>query len=256
MDWILNPDIWLSLLTLTALEVVLGIDNLVFIAVLVEKLPPEQRPLARRLGIGAALLSRLLLLATLSWIIGLTAPIFELLGQPVSWRDLILIAGGFFLLYKATHEIHDSLEGDEGSASARVRASFASVVTQIAILDIVFSLDSVITAVGMANEIWVMVTAIVIAVVIMLAAAAPVSGFVRRHPTVKMLALAFLLLIGTTLIADGFGVHVPKGYIYTAMGFSVFVEVLNMLYRRRAKPLHLRQAYAEETADKGAPPSK
>ena len=255
MDWILNPDIRLSLLTLTALEIVLGIDNLVFIAVLVEKLPLAQRALARRLGIGAALVTRLLLLATISWIIGLTAPIFDLLGQPISWRDLILIAGGFFLLYKATHEIHDSLEGDEGRASARVSASFASVVTQIAILDIVFSLDSVITAVGMANEVWVMVTAIVIAVVIMLAAAAPVSGFVRRHPTVKMLALAFLLLIGTTLIADGFGVHVPKGYIYTAMGFSVFVEVLNVLRRRRAKPVHLRQAYAE-SGDKASSPPK
>ncbi len=254
MDWILNPDIWLSLLTLTALEIVLGIDNLVFIAVLVEKLPPEQRALARRLGIGAALATRLLLLATISWIIGLTAPIFDLIGQPVSWRDLILIAGGFFLLYKATHEIHVSLESDEGSASARIGASFASVVTQIAILDIVFSLDSVITAVGMANEVWVMVTAIVIAMVIMLAAAAPVSGFVRRHPTVKMLALAFLLLIGTTLIADGFGVHVPRGYIYAAMGFSVFVEVLNMLYRRQVKPVHLRRAYAE-TGDKKTPPA-
>jgi predicted tellurium resistance membrane protein TerC len=244
MEWLANPEIWLSLLTLTALEIVLGIDNLVFIAVLVEKLPPQQRAAARRLGIAMALITRLLLLTVIAWIVGLTAPIFEVLGHAVSWRDIILIAGGLFLLYKATHEIHDSLEGEEGEASARIHATFAAVVTQIAILDIVFSLDSVITAVGMADEIWVMATAIIIAVIIMLAASGPVSGFVQRHPTVKMLALAFLLLIGTTLIADGFGVHVPKGYIYAAMGFSVFVEALNLLQRRRPKPVHLRQPYA------------
>ncbi len=251
MEWLANPEIWLSLLTLTALEIVLGIDNLVFIAVLVEKLPPEQRTAARRLGIAMALITRLLLLTVIAWIVGLTAPIFEVLGHPVSWRDIILIAGGLFLLYKATHEIHDSLEGEEGEASARVHATFAAVVTQIAILDIIFSLDSVITAVGMADEIWVMATAIIIAVIIMLAASGPVSGFVQRHPTVKMLALAFLLLIGTTLIADGFGVHLPKGYIYAAMGFSVFVEALNLVQRRRAKPAHLRQRYAKTPAGGG-----
>ncbi len=244
MEWLADPQVWLSLLTLTTLEIVLGIDNLVFIAVLVEKLPVAQQATARRVGIALALITRLMLLSVIAWIIGLTAPVLSLFGQGFSWRDIILIAGGLFLLYKGTTEIHDKLEGEEGEASAKVQAAFAAVVLQIAVLDIVFSLDSVITAVGMADHIWIMVTAVVVAVIIMLIASGPVSGFVSRHPTVKMLALSFLLLIGMTLIADGFGVHIPKGYIYAAMGFSVFVESLNLLVRRRRKPIHLRQSYS------------
>lgn len=247
MEWLADPQIWLSLLTLTTLEIVLGIDNLVFIAVLVEKLPEARRATARRLGIAMALITRLMLLSVIAWIIGLTAPVFEIFDQAFSWRDIILVAGGLFLLYKGTAEIHDKLEGEEGESSARVQATFAAVVVQIAILDIVFSLDSVITAVGMADHLWIMVTAVVIAVVIMLIASGPVSSFVSRHPTVKMLALSFLLLIGMTLVADGFGVHIPKGYIYAAMGFSVLVEALNLLARRRARrPVHLRQTYSAE----------
>lgn len=253
MDWLLNPDIWLSLLTLTALEIVLGIDNLVFIAVLVGKLPKAQRPKAQRLGIIMALIPRLLLILAIAWIIGLTQPLFHLFGHGFSGKDLVLFAGGLFLLYKATHEIHDSLEGDDGHSSAKVLASMAAVVTQIALLNLVFSIDSVVTAIGMANEIWVMAVAIILSMAVMLAAAGPVAGFVERHPTVKMLALSFLILIGTTLMADAFGVHVPKGYIYAAMGFSVFVEALNMAHRRRAKPVHLRHAYAED-AGKESPP--
>ena len=246
MDALTDPQIWLSLLTLTVLEIVLGIDNLVFSAVLVQKLPADRQATARRLGIGFALVSRLALLLALSWVIGLTAPVLDVFGHPLSWRDIILVVGGLFLLYKATSEIHHSLEGEPGDRSARVHASVGAVVGQIAILDVVFSLDSVITAVGMANQLWVMATAVVIAVAIMLLAAGSVSAFVDRHPTVKMLALSFLLLIGTTLIADGFGVHVPKGYIYAAMGFSVFVEMLNLVARRKkVEPVQLRPPYAE-----------
>ena len=250
MEWLADPQIWLSLLTLTTLEIVLGIDNLVFIAVLVEKLPAQQQATARRVGIALALITRLMLLSAIAWIIGLVEPVLSAFGQGFSWRDIILIAGGLFLLYKGTAEIHDKLEGEEGEASGRVQAKFAAVVIQIAILDIVFSLDSVITAVGMADHLWIMVTAVIIAVIIMLIASGPVSGFVSRHPTVKMLALSFLLLIGMTLIADGFGVHIPKGYIYAAMGFSVFVEGLNLLARRRrVKPVHLRQSYHSDKPD-------
>jgi predicted tellurium resistance membrane protein TerC len=250
-----DPQIWLSLLTLTVLEIVLGIDNIVFIAVLTQRLPPERQSAARRLGIAMALVTRLMLLFVISWVIGLTAPLFELFDHAVSWRDIILVAGGAFLIYKATHEIHESLEGEEEAENtAHVAAGFAAVVAQIAVLDIIFSLDSVITAVGMADHIWVMVTAIVIAMVIMLVSAGPVADFVQRHPTVKMLALSFLLLIGMALMADGAGFHIPKGYIYAAMGFSIFVEALNLLARRRrrerkAGPVHLRQRYGQAGED-------
>jgi predicted tellurium resistance membrane protein TerC len=236
MGWLTDPQIWASLVTLTALEIVLGIDNLVFIAIVAGRLPPERQNRARRVGLALALITRLVLLASIVWIIGLTRPVFELFGQPVSWRDIVLIAGGLFLLYKGTREIHQGLEGDGQTAGAGGgRTSFAGVVVQIMVLDIVFSLDSVITAVGMANTLWVMAAAIVIAVAIMLVASKPLADFVERHPTVKMLALSFLLLIGMTLVADGAGFDVPKGYIYAAIGFSVAVETLNQFAARRRK---------------------
>jgi len=236
MDWLSDPQIWASLLTLTALEIILGIDNLVFIAILAGRLPAAQQAQARLVGLALALLTRLVLLASIAWIIGLTRPLFEVFGHAVSWRDIILVAGGFFLLYKGTSEIHRRLEGDAPTGeTGGARASFTGIVVQIMLLDMVFSLDSVITAVGMANHLWVMATAIVLAVVIMLAASGPLATFVERHPTVKMLALSFLLLIGMTLIADGAGFHVPKGYIYAAIGFSVAVEALNQLAARRSR---------------------
>jgi predicted tellurium resistance membrane protein TerC len=234
MDWLGDAQIWASLLTLTALEIVLGIDNLVFITILAGRLPPERQSRARQMGLGLALITRLALLGSIAWIVGLTQPLFELFGHPVSWRDIILIGGGLFLIYKGTHEIHQRLEGEAAKEPrGRVRTSFSGTIAQIVLLDIVFSLDSVITAVGMANQFWVMATAVVIAVLIMLGASGPVSAFVNRHPTVKMLALSFLLLIGMTLVADGAGIHVPKGYIYAAIGFSVMVEALNQLAARR-----------------------
>jgi len=236
MDWLTDPGLWASLLTLTALEIVLGVDNLVFIAILAGRLPAEQQNRARQVGLTLALATRLGLLASIAWIISLTQPLFALFGHAVSWRDIVLLAGGLFLLYKGTREIHHVLEGDEpeGEAEhANRRTSFAGVVTQIMLLDIVFSLDSVVTAVGMANTLWVMASAIVIAVVIMLVASGPLANFIQRYPTVKMLALSFLMLIGMTLIADGAGFHVPKEYIYTAIVFSVGVEALNQLAARR-----------------------
>jgi predicted tellurium resistance membrane protein TerC len=236
MEWLADPQLWASLVTLTALEIVLGIDNLVFIAILVGRLPEDRRDMARRLGLGLAVLTRLALLASIAWIIGLTTPVFELFDRGFSWRDTILIAGGLFLLYKGTREIHERLEGEpEAAGAARVAAGFAGVIAQILILDIVFSLDSVITAVGMANELWVMAAAVIIAVLIMIAASGPLAAFIERHPTIKMLALSFLLLIGTTLIADGVGFHVPRGYIYAAIGFSVLVEALNQVAARRRR---------------------
>jgi predicted tellurium resistance membrane protein TerC len=237
VDWLSDPQIWASLLTLTALEIVLGIDNLLFIAILTDRLPAARQNLARQLGLALALVTRLALLASIAWIIGFTRPLFEPFGHAVSLRDIILIGGGFFLLYKGTHEIHRLLEDDAPrNEASRARTSFGAVIVQIMLLDMAFSLDSVITAVGMANEFWVMATAITIAVAIMLGAAGPVSGFVNRHPTVKMLALSFLLLIGMTLVADGLGFHVPKGYIYAAISFSVAVEFLNQLVTRRRRP--------------------
>jgi len=246
MTWITSPEAWLGLLTLTVLEIVLGIDNIIFISILAGKLPVEQQPRARRAGLLGAMVTRIALLAALAWIIRLTAPLFYLLGRPFSGRDLILIAGGLFLLAKSTREIHEGLEGDSGRSSTAVRASFAAVVGQIMLLDIVFSLDSVITAVGMARHLAVMIAAVVLAVGVMLFAAPPISRFVHQHPTIKMLALSFLLMIGVSLIADGFGQHIAKGYIYFAMGFSVFVELLNIRVRSRSAPVQLREAYTKE----------
>jgi predicted tellurium resistance membrane protein TerC len=259
VDLLLNPEVWVAFLTLLALEIVLGIDNIVFISILVDKLPEQQQALARRLGLGMALLMRIVLLLSLSWVIGLTAPLFTVLGQEISGRDLILILGGLFLLGKSTYEIHENLEGEEGHSSARVRATFASVLVQIVLLDIVFSLDSVITAVGMVNEVSVMIAAVTVAILVMLVSAEAVSGLVNRHPTLKMLALSFLLLIGLALLLEGFDQHIPKGYIYFAMGFSVFVELLNIRVRRRREArshpveLHRRYARAQEGSDSSRP---
>lgn len=234
MDWIANPDIWLSLATLTALEVVLGIDNLVMIAILAGKLPPERQSAARKVGLAVALITRLLLLFTLSWLAGLTAPLFSVFGHGISWRDIVLLVGGAFLIAKATHEIYALTEIHEThTGPTRVHAAFTAVVIQIALLDLVFSFDSVITAVGMAQHIEVMVAAIVIAMAVMLLASDVTSRFIMRNPSVKMLALSFLILIGTMLVADGMGFHVPKGYLYFAMAFALLVEVLNMAVRRR-----------------------
>ncbi len=247
MGWLADPQAWVSLLTLTLLEVVLGIDNLIFVSILAGRLPPAQQARARQIGLALALATRLVLLAAISWITRLTAPVFAVAGHDVSWRDLVLIGGGLFLVYKGTQEIHARIEGEgEHEATAPVHASLVGTIVQIGLLDIVFSLDSVITAVGMANQLSVMVTAVVIAMAVMLLASGPVSGFVNRHPTVKMLALSFLLLIGMVLIADGSGFHVPKGYIYAAIGFSIIVELLNQLAGRRRRRT-LRPGPAQET---------
>ena len=246
MDWITDPQIWIALGTLTFLEIVLGVDNIIFISILSGKLPPPQQVTARRVGLLGAMLTRILLLFSLAWISKLTAPLFSLAGHAISGRDLILILGGLFLLGKSTFEIHDKLEGDEGHASRKVAASFASVIVQIMLLDIVFSLDSVITAVGMVDEVWVMIAAVMLSVTLMLFSAEPISAFVHQHPTVKMLALSFLLLIGMSLLLEGFEQHIPKGYIYFAMGFSVFVEVINLRMRRKTEPVHLKERYSNE----------
>ena len=236
IELLTDPHAWISLLTLTVMEIVLGIDNLIFIAVLVDRLPPEQRDQGRRIGIILALVTRLMLLSVLSWVIGLTEPLFTIFDHAVSLRDVILIGGGLFLLTKATREIHESIEGDEEAGPEKGKhAAFGAVIVQITLLDIIFSIDSVITAVGMVDELIIMSTAVILAVIVMLIASGPVADFVSRHPTIKMLAFSFLLLIGTTLIADGAGFHFPKGYLYAAMAFSAFVEFLNTLARGRRK---------------------
>ena len=249
MELLSDPQAWIALATLLALEIVLGVDNVVFISILAGKLPEERRKRARQVGLGLAMLIRILLLISIAWVVGLTATLFTVAGQDISGRDIILFVGGLFLLAKSTHEMHGQLEGEEGHASTKVVASFTAVILQILLLDIIFSLDSVITAVGMADEIGVMITAVVIAVGFMFVFAEAVSGFVEKHPTVKMLALSFLLLIGTSLVAESFDLHIPKGYIYFAMAFSLFVEVLNIKLRKsRQAPVHLHAPYTVETA--------
>jgi predicted tellurium resistance membrane protein TerC len=248
MEWILNPEIWIALVTLTALEIVLGIDNVVFISILAGRLPAEQQPKARQLGLIAAMGMRILLLLSIALIIRLTGPLFTVFGATISGRDLIMLAGGLFLLAKATHEIHDKLEGEEEDRSVRVAPSFSGVIFQIMLLDAVFSIDSVITAVGMARHVGVMVAAVIIAVIVMMLSVNAISRFIDEHPTVKMLALSFLLLIGFSLIAEGLHQEIPKGYIYFAMGFSVFVEWLNLkVGDRPRKPVELRQPFADQT---------
>ena len=242
MDWFADPNAWIGLLTLTALEIVLGIDNIIFISILASKLPREQQPKARRLGLMGAFVTRLLLLFSIAWIVKLTTPLFSVFGHGISGRDIILIAGGLFLIGKATYEIHGKLEGEDHHAGAATAiSSMTKVVAQIMVIDIVFSLDSVITAVGMVDHVSIMVVANVIALGIMLAAATPISNFVDRHPTVKILALTFLVLIGTNLVAEGFGAHIPKGYVYSAMAFSFVVEMLNLRVRAKGKPVKLHE---------------
>jgi predicted tellurium resistance membrane protein TerC len=247
MDWLTSPEAWIALLTLTTLEIVLGIDNIIFIAILADRLPADQRAKARKTGLSLAIGTRILLLTSIVWIMRLTAPLFSVFGHAVSGRDLILIVGGVFLLFKSTREIHHKLEGDEATRNSAGRTvTFASVITQITLLDVVFSLDSVITAVGVADDLAVMIIAVLVAGGFMIAAASPVSAFVSRHPTVKMLALSFLLLIGMTLIAEGMGQHIPKGYVYFAMGFSIFVEMLNLRVKAKRAPVQLHEPTLEE----------
>ena len=244
MVWITDPQVWIGLATLTGLEIVLGIDNIIFISILVDKLPRYKQRGARTLGLVLAMIMRILLLLSISWIMGLKKPLFTILGSRLSGRDIILIGGGLFLLAKSTLEIHDKLEGREGHGSDRVSSSYAGVLIQIVLLDSVFSVDSVITAIGMANQLFVMIVAMVIAVIFMMLASGSISRFVDSHPTIKMLALSFLLLIGLALIGDGLDLHIPKGYIYFAMAFSVFVEMINLRTRRvSSPPIKLRRPY-------------
>ncbi|MBC7982797.1 MAG: TerC family protein [Candidatus Obscuribacterales bacterium] len=243
-----NPEVWLAFATLTALEIVLGIDNIIFISILVSRLPPAQQPRGRTIGLALAMLTRIALLLSITWVMSLSAELFSVLGRGVSGRDIILIGGGLFLLAKSTLEIHTSLEGEEHSRDVKGGATFLSIVIQIAIIDIVFSLDSVITAVGMVDDVEVMIAAVIVAVLVMMFLAGPISNFVDRHPTIKMLALSFLILIGMALIGEGLGFHIPKGYIYFAMAFSVVVEMLNIQVRRRltSQPVKLRKSLEEE----------
>lgn len=247
MELLLDPNVWLAFLTLTALELVLGIDNVIFISILVDKLPVAQQQTARRVGLFLAMFMRIGLLLVLSWIVGLTAPLFTVLQQELSGRDLILLAGGLFLIWKSTKEVHQLLEGEEGESSSKVKASFSAIIIQIIIIDMVFSLDSIITAVGMVQQIEVMIAAVIVSVALMMLFAASIGKFVSSHPSIKMLALSFLLMIGVMLVAESFGHHVPKGYIYFAMAFSVVVEILNIKMRkRRGKPVNLHDPYAKE----------
>lgn len=246
----LDPQVWVAFLTLTALELVLGIDNVIFIAILVDRLPALQRDLARRIGLFLAMFTRIALLLVLSWLVGLTEPLFRLFQLEISGRDLILISGGLFLLWKSTKEIHQLLEGEEGGASKQISVSFSTIIVQIMIIDLVFSLDSIITAVGMVDQVAVMIAAVMASVALMMVFAGALGRFVSEHPTIKMLALAFLLVIGVVLVADGFDHHVPRGYVYFAMAFSVFVEMLNLRMRKRAaRPVALHERY---TRDDGA----
>ena len=243
MEWLTDPNAWIGLLTLTVLELVLGIDNIVFISILSGKLPAHQQNKARTIGLSLAMIMRILLLLSITWVTRLTRPLFAVAGLEITGRAIILVAGGLFLLVKSTHEIHDHIEGEDEHRKVRAVASFFAVLVQISLLDIVFSLDSVITAVGMADDVAIMVAAVVLSVAIMMVSAGPVSDFVSRHPTIKVLALSFLLLIGVSLVADGLGLHIPKGYIYFAMGFSVFVEMINLRVRRRVAPVQLRDPH-------------
>ena len=248
-EFLSSPELLIAFFTLTALELVLGIDNIIFISILVDKLPPEQRAFARRLGLFLAMFMRIGLLMILAWLAGLTKPLFEVFGTGLSGRDLILILGGLFLVWKSTSEIHQLLEGEEGEASSAVKATFTAVILQIIVIDLVFSLDSIITAIGMVSNLQVMIAAVIASVALMMVASAPISDFVSAHPTVKMLALSFLMVVGVVLVAEGFGHHVPKGYIYFAMAFSVIVEMLNIRLRKHAaKPVDLHEPYVAEKA--------
>lgn len=244
MDWVMDVQIWVSLLTLTLLEIVLGIDNIIFISILAGKLPAHQQQRARNVGLSLALITRILLLCSIVWLIGLTKPWFTIFGQELSGKDLVLLLGGLFLIAKSTHEIHGGLEGEEGERSTRVMTSLWGVITQIILMDIVFSLDSVITAVGLAQQIGVMIAAVILAMIVMFVSSGTISNFVNRHPSVKMLALSFLLMIGVMLVADAFDRHIPRGYVYFAMAFSMGVEMLNIRARRKqSAPIHLHQPY-------------